>query len=553
MIWCCNELNAGYAADGFARKQGVGCCISTFCVGGFSLLNAIGGAYAEDLPVICISGGPNSNDYAANHVLHHTTGDASDYGQQLRCFKEVTCHQVVIQHIEEAHRQVDHAISAALIHCKPVYIQVCCNIVGITHPSFANSESTIPFSLHTQHSKALSLEAAVRASVKVLHEAHKVVLLVGSRIRPPSVRAAVLTFAEKSEYAVAQMADAKGMFPETYSRFIGTYRGAVSWPAVAEIVESADLVLSVGCVWNDYSTVGYSLLLKPERMLTVADGQVTICAGATFGCIGPADFLSALAMAVTPNNSCWTAYTRMFVPQSTAATLPEGVPLTSLVMAKTVEAYLDSNTALISEVGDSWFNTQKMRLPLGCEYELQMRYGSIGWSVGCTMGYALACGPMCRVASAALPGTVGITQTEAAKRVLTLVGDGSFQMTAQEVSTMLRYSLTPIIILVNNGGYTIEVEIHDGPPHNNYNVVKNWDYTALIKAMYNQGDQGGKLWTADAGTEAGFRAALAKARELSDHLCFIVVTLNRNDCSKELLEWGSRVAAANRRSPLLRH
>jgi len=550
MVWCCNELNAGYAADGFARKQGVGCCVATFCVGGFSLLNAIGGAYAEDLPVICISGGPNSNDYAANHVLHHTTGDASDYGQQLRCFKEVTCHQVVIQHIEEAHRQIDQAISAALIYHKPVYIEVCCNIANLTHPSFAHRDSTIPFSLPDRHSNPLSLQAAVRAASKALSEAHKVVLLVGPRIRPGPVRTAVLELADNSQYAVAQMADAKGMFPETYSRFMGTYWGAVSWPAVAEVVESADLVVTVGCVWNDYSTVGYSLLLKPEKMLSVADRRVTIRAGATFGCIDPADFVSALAKVVTPNNTCWTAFSKMYVLPNTASSLPEGTPLTSLVMAKTVEAFLDSNTALISEVGDSWFNTLKMRLPPGCEYEVQMRYGSIGWSVGCTLGYAFACGPLSRAASAALPGTLGITKTETAKRVLTLVGDGSFQMTAQDVSTMLRFSLTPIIVLINNGGYTIEVEIHDGPKHNNYNVIKNWNYTALIEAMYNKGDQGGKLWTAKAGTETEFKAALARARELPDHLCFIEVIIDKDDCSKELLEWGSRVAAANSRRPV---
>ena len=65
---------------------------------------------------------------------------------------------------------------------------------------------------------------------------------------------------------MAQLADAKGMFPEGHPHFMGTYWGAVSWPAVAEVVESADLVLTIGCVWTDYSTVGYSLLLKPEKV-----------------------------------------------------------------------------------------------------------------------------------------------------------------------------------------------------------------------------------------------------------------------------------------------
>lgn len=92
-IGCCNELNAGYAADGYARARGVGACVVTFTVGGLSVLNAIAGAYSENLPVICIVGGPNTNDYGTNRILHHTIGLA-DFSQELRCFQTVTCFQV---------------------------------------------------------------------------------------------------------------------------------------------------------------------------------------------------------------------------------------------------------------------------------------------------------------------------------------------------------------------------------------------------------------------------------------------------------------------------
>jgi pyruvate decarboxylase len=93
LIGCCNELNAGYAADGYARAKGVGVCVVTFTVGGLSVLNAIAGAYSENLPVICIVGGPNSNDYGTNRILHHTIG-LPDFSQELRCFQTVTCNQV---------------------------------------------------------------------------------------------------------------------------------------------------------------------------------------------------------------------------------------------------------------------------------------------------------------------------------------------------------------------------------------------------------------------------------------------------------------------------
>lgn len=94
-IGCCNELNAGYAADGYARCKGVGACVVTFTVGGLSVINAIAGAYSENLPVICIVGGPNSNDFGTNRILHHTIG-LPDFSQELRCFQTVTCYQVQI-------------------------------------------------------------------------------------------------------------------------------------------------------------------------------------------------------------------------------------------------------------------------------------------------------------------------------------------------------------------------------------------------------------------------------------------------------------------------
>lgn len=96
LVGCCNELNAGYAADGYARSRGVGACVVTFTVGGLSVLNAIAGAYSENLPVICIVGGPNSNDYGTNRILHHTIG-LPDFTQELRCFQAITCSQVLVK------------------------------------------------------------------------------------------------------------------------------------------------------------------------------------------------------------------------------------------------------------------------------------------------------------------------------------------------------------------------------------------------------------------------------------------------------------------------
>jgi pyruvate decarboxylase len=183
LVGCCNELNAGYAADGYARAKGVGACAVTFTVGGLSVLNAIAGAYSENLPVICIVGGPNSNDYGTNRILHHTIG-LPDFSQELRCFQTITCHQVsapaatvfcvghfvehscfssltaficiqaVVNYLDDAHEQIDTAIAAALRESKPVYISVSCNLAGLTHPTF--SRDPVPMFIAPRYLQYLS-------------------------------------------------------------------------------------------------------------------------------------------------------------------------------------------------------------------------------------------------------------------------------------------------------------------------------------------------------------------------------------------------------------
>jgi indolepyruvate decarboxylase len=123
-----------------------------------------------------------------------------------------------------------------------------------------------------------------------------------------------------------------------------------------------------------------------------------------------------------------------------------------------------------------------------------------------------------------------------------MVGDGSFQLTAQEVCQMIRLKLPVIIFLVNNRGYTIEVEIHDGP----YNNVKNWDYAGIMN-VFNAEDGEGRGFRATNGKELA--AAIERALTHSSGPTLIECTIDRDDCTRELMEWGAKVAAANARPP----
>nr|AAA68289.1 pyruvate decarboxylase [Oryza sativa Indica Group] len=518
VVGCCNELNAGYAADGYARARGVGACAVTFTVGGLSVLNAIGGAYSENLPLICIVGGPNSNDYGTNRILHHTIG-LPDFSQELRCFQPITCYQAVVNNLDDAHDQIDTAISTAIRESKPVYISVSCNLAAVPHPTF--SRDPVPYFLSPRLSNQASLHAALDATLDFLDKAVKPVLVAGPKLAVAKAGEGFVDLADASRYGFAVMPSAKGLVPETLPAFIGTYWGAVSTAFCAEIVESADAYLFAGPIFNDYSSVGYSCLLKKEKAVVVQPDRVTVGNGPAFGCVMMRDFLSELAKRVRKNTTAFDNYKRIFVPDRQLRSARPGEPLRVNVLFKHIQGMIGGDEAVVAETGDSWFNCQKLRLPEGCGYEFQMQYGSIGWSVGALLGYAQA----------------------VQKRVVACIGDGSFQVTAQDVSTMLRCGQKSIIFLINNGGYTIEVEIHDGP----YNVIKNWDYVGLVNAIHN-GE--GRCWATRVRCEEELEAAIATATgDKADSLCFIEVVAHKDDTSKELLDWGSRVSAANSRPP----
>ncbi|RZC48677.1 hypothetical protein C5167_017103 [Papaver somniferum] len=433
LVGCCNELNAGYAADGYARANGVGACVVTFTVGGLSILNAIAGAYSENLPVICIVGGPNSNDYG------------------------------YINNLDDAHELIDTAISTALKESKPVYISIGCNLPAIPHPTF--TRGPVPFYLAPRISNQMGLEAAVEAAAAFLNKAVKPVIVGGPRLRVCKAQQAFVELADASGYPIAVMPSGKGLIPEHHPHFIGTYWGAVSSSFCGEIVESADAYVFVGPIFNDYSSVGYSLLIKKEKAIIIQ----------------PNGLPSVMALLLDG----------IFVPPGIALKREANEPLRVNILFKHIQEMLSGDTAVIAETGDSWFNCQKLHLPENCGYEFQMQYGSIGWSVGATLGYA---------------------QAVKHKRVIACIGNSS------GISTMIRCGQKSIIFLINNGGYTIEVEIHDGP----YNVK----------------------------TEEELIEAIAKATgEEKDSLCFIEVLVHKDDTSKELLEWGSRVSAANSRPP----
>ncbi|VTO88028.1 unnamed protein product [Fusarium graminearum] len=517
-IGCTNELNCSLAAEGYARGHGVSVCIVTYSVGAFSAFNGIGSAYAENLPVILISGSPNTND-VSQHILHHTLG-IYDTTYQLEMAKKITCCAVRIRQAAHAPELIDRAIRAALTQRKPVYIEVPTNLAGETCPRPGPISSVISAVPSDRH----SLDVAVTKAAEYIGSKQKCVVLVGPKVRRAMAQDALRQFVEAIGSAVVLQPAAKGTFPEDHAQFCGIFWGQVSTLAADTIVNWADLIICIGAVFTDYSTVGWTALPSVPQLFVDLE-SVTVASKIYCSRVQMSEFLSRLAETVCWNDNTMVEYNRLRPDPTLGEPSCGPERLTRKEITRQTQALISLNpqTVIFADTGDSWFNGLKLNLPFGADFEIEMQWGHIGWSIPASFGYALA---------------------KPHKRIVVMVGDGAFQMTAQEVSQMVRFRVPIIILLMNNKGYTIEVEIHDG----SYNCVQNWDYARLVQAFSTENGNGHALGL-EARTAEELSNSLERAIVHTNGPTLIDCSLHRDDCSRELITWGHFVAAANARMP----
>ena len=520
MVSCTNELNASYASEGYARANGASACVITFNVGAFSALNGVAGAYAERLPMIFISAGYNTNDEASGRFLHHTIG-TTDYSYQEEMFRPVTCKTVRILTAEEAPAKIDDAIATALRESKPCYIEIASNLADAECPEPQPKQFPRAWELLYD---ADAVEQAADAVAKQLNAAEKPILLAGPHLRPYGAIDAFKRLAEALGCAVAVQPNAKGFFPEDHPQYIGHYLGTSSAPGAEAMVDLSDCVLAAGPMFTDYSTVGWTTTVPNDSgYIAIAEDGVTTPEG-NYTNLPIAPVLDAVAQKVEKNSATIEQYNRDDVTGEQAEYTPaaDGEQLTRAEMVHQINELITQDSTLFAETGDSWFNGMHMQLPGGAGFEIEMQWGAIGWSVPSAHGYAVAKGND--------------------HHTILMVGDGSFQLTAQEVCNMIRYQDNITVIVVNNKGYVIESALHEGP----YNYYKNWDYAALMDA-FNAED--GESIGITATTAGELRDALRTASENTHRPVLIEAQIPHDDMTQDLVKWGKPVSAAIGRAP----
>ena len=500
-VGTCNELNAGYAADGYARTNGMGAAIVTYGVGGFSILNAVAGAFAEQVPLVLISGAPHSRQKSSNAIVHHLAGG---YNLQSDVFKTITVDSATLDNPKTAAADINRVLGNCLAHKRPVYFEIPVDSVDIN----CEEPECTQHPAARENSDADTLSEAVKEAADMINSAKNPVIIAGVEIIRFQLAAQTLKLVETVELPYATTISSKSVLPELHPQFIGLYQGTFSRECVREQIEASDCVLSLGVMMNDFNLGMFTSKLDTNRLINAQSERLRI-RHHSYDKIWLGDFLTVLLPLLT-QRSFLSSHPKTSILSRRDYKPQAGKQITIQRLFEQINNFFDDQMILICDTGDALCAATDLYIEEANNFISQAYYLSIGYS---------------------LPATLGVSLAKPDKRVIDVIGDGAFQMTAQELSTIIRQQCNPIIFILNNKGYVIERMIHDGP----YNDIQNWSYHKLPE-VFGIGATGLKVHTEDELEKAISAALMAR-----DKCVLIEVDLDPTDCSDILAELGRKV------------
>jgi alpha-keto-acid decarboxylase len=452
-VGCANELNAGYAADGYGRLRGLSALVTTFGVGELSAANAIAGGYAEHVPVVHIVGGPSKDAQGTRRALHHSLGDG-DFEHFFRISREITCAQTNLMPAT-ACREIDRVLSEVREQKRPGYILLSTDVAR-----FPTEPPGAPLPRYTGGTSPRALSMFINAATDLIADNQLTVLadLLVHRLQAVDELEALLA-ADVVPYATLMWG--KSLLDESSPNYLGIYAGSASAPQVRAAVEEAPVLVTAGVVFTDMVSGFFSQRIDPVRTIDIGQYQSTV-AGDVFAPLEMGAALDALAEILTRRQ-----ITSPPVPAPRAETHPVGTetperdrPLTQQMLWDRLCEALTTGNVVLADQGTCFYGMADHRLPQGVTFIGQPLWGSIGYT---------------------LPAAVGAGVAHRERRTVLLIGDGAAQLTIQELGTFSREGLSPVIVVVNNDGYTVERAIHG--PQAPYNDIVSWRWADLPNAL----------------------------------------------------------------------
>jgi len=482
-IGSCNELNAAYAADGYARIKGMGAINTTYGPGELSALCGIAGSYAENLPIFHLTGQPTLATQRSRAIVHHTLGNG-EFDLFYQMTAPAVCARTIITQ-ENCVSETERLIAAALYHRRPVYM---------AFPSDVANERVIGEMqpLAEPQSDLDSLVSAVNAIEQVVTRAKTACILPGILLARLGLQPLTTALVNASGLPFATMMMDKTVLDETHPNYIGMYSGALAEERVRAFVEDADCVLAIGALATDFNTGAFTAKLDRSKTINVMHHHTRV-GHAIYENVEMKDVLTAL-LEVLPKR------TDIKGPKPSQFDQPQGKgsdKITAEALYPRWGRFLKPDDILISETGTNALGLAFAKMPKGSTFHNQTLWGSIGWATPAAFGAALAA---------------------PTRRVVLITGDGSHQLTAQEVSQFYRYGLKPIIFVLNNDGYLIE-RLLCKEQDIYYNDLAQWNYHQLPQALGCEG------WFSARVTTCGeLDSAIAKAENCGSGVYIEVVT-----------------------------
>ncbi|WP_066367504.1 thiamine pyrophosphate-dependent enzyme [Herbidospora mongoliensis] len=490
-----SDLEAGYAADGYARTKGLGAVAVANGAGMLSMVNAIAGAFVERSPVVIVNGGPNATNLANlrdfDVLFSHSTGQPD---HDLRTYRLVTASATRAGTAAAVPGVVDAAIATAVKRKRPVYIEINRDIWTAPCPAPSGSLPVTEPPAGTEEQLADTIVGLVRAATLPL-------VLVGIEIQRHGLADKVADLIARLGVRWSVQLPAKGVLPEQGDGWVGVYAPPHSLPAVNAIAQ-ADLLVMLGCVFpSSYATL---IRTGTNRVITAYDGKVKIKNAAK-----QSAQLDALVTALVTEAA--KAAPRP-VPAAVDPVTPaaEG-PLTYRQVFERIGAALDPSWLVIPDTF--------LGIHSAANLPIKGRDGFLCGAVWASIGHSVA---------AAVGASFGST-----RRPLVICGDGGFHMTAQALSTMVRYARNPVVVVIDNGIYAFEQFLLDADYFSDpatqpkpYVVLNRWDFVKFANGL---GVQAAQSVT----TAAALDQALATAKA-SNAPALIVTKVNSRDLPAEL-------------------
>jgi TPP-dependent 2-oxoacid decarboxylase len=445
-----NELNAGYAADGYGRLRGLSAVVTTFGVGELSAANAIAGSYAEHVPGVHIVGGPSKDAQGTRRALHHSLGDG-DFEHFLRISREITCAQANLMPAT-ATREIDRVLSEVREQRRPGYLLLPSDVARFeTEPPIA------PLPRYTGGTSPRALAQFTAAATELIND-HQVTVLADLLVHRLNAVAKLEALLAADAVPHATLMWGKSLVDESAPEYLGIYAGAASAEPVRRAIEDAPVLVTAGVVFTDMVSGFFSQRIDPMRTIDIGVEQSTV-GTAVFAPLEMAEALDAITAILTRRGVKSPAVVSASDPVPAKAT-DRDQPLNQKVLWDRFCDALTPGNIVLADQGTSFYGMATHRLPQGVTFIGQPLWGSIGYT---------------------LPATLGAGLAERDRRPVLLIGDGAAQLTVQELGVFSREGLSPVIVVVNNDGYTIERMIHGKTAP--YNDIVAWHWADIPTAL----------------------------------------------------------------------